>query len=65
MEKMKVIIIGAGIRGGTYNDFMAKSRDKYEVVAVADPRKAARDKVQKKWNLPDSACYAGGWDRYP
>ena len=29
MEKMKVIIIGAGIRGGTYNDFMAKSRDKY------------------------------------
>ena len=62
MEKIKVIIIGAGSRGGTYNSFMAKSRDKYEVVAIADPRKTARDKVQKTWNLPDSACYAGGWE---
>lgn len=57
MEKISVIIIGAGNRGGHYSEHMASMPDKYQVVAVADPTKCRRDYVQQMWNLPDSACY--------
>ncbi len=57
MKKLKVIVIGAGNRGGTYTDYMANMSEKYEVVAVAEPRDSRREYVQKKHNIPDEMCF--------
>ena len=57
MKKLKVIVIGAGNRGGTYTDFMTQMPEKYEVVAVAEPRESRREYVQKKHNIPDNMCF--------
>ena len=57
MKKLKVILIGAGNRGGTYTDFMTQMPEKYEVVAVAEPRDSRREYVQKKHNIPDNMCF--------
>lgn len=57
MKKLKVIVIGAGNRGGTYTDYMTHMPEKYEVVAVAEPRDSRREYVQKKHNIPDEMCF--------
>ncbi|MBR5473381.1 MAG: Gfo/Idh/MocA family oxidoreductase [Clostridia bacterium] len=57
MKKLKVIVIGAGNRGGTYTDYMTQMPEKYEVVAVAEPRESRREYVQKKHNIPDNMCF--------
>ena len=57
MKKLKVIVIGAGNRGGTYTDYMTQMTEKYEVVAVAEPRESRREHVQKKHNIPDNMCF--------
>lgn len=57
MKKLKVIVIGAGNRGGTYTDYMTKMPEKYEVVAVAEPRDSRREYVQQKHNIPDNMCF--------
>ena len=57
MKKLKVIVIGAGNRGGTYTDYMSNMPEKYEVVAVAEPRDSRREYVQKKHNIPDEMCF--------
>ena len=57
MKKLKVIVIGAGNRGGTYTDYMTHMPEKYEVVAVAEPRDSRREYVQKKHNIPDNMCF--------
>lgn len=57
MKKLKVIVIGAGNRGGTYTDYMSHMPEKYEVVAVAEPRDSRREYVQKKHNIPDEMCF--------
>lgn len=61
MEKIKVIVIGAGSRGGRYTQYMAQLPEKYQVVAVADPDPTRRKNVQDLCNLPDEACYTG-WE---
>ena len=57
MKKLKVIVIGAGNRGGTYTDYMTQMPEKYEVVAVAEPRESRREYVQQKHNIPDNMCF--------
>ena len=37
MEKKKIILIGAGLRGLQYTNIMFDLADRYEVVAVAEP----------------------------
>ncbi len=58
MEKKKLIVIGAGSRGGMY---AAKAGvqygDRYEVVAVAEPIENRRKNVQKLNNIPDELCF--------
>lgn len=56
MEKLKVILIGAGNRGETYTDIMHEFPDKYQVVAVAEPVKSRRDHVKTLHQIPDSLC---------
>ena len=38
-----VIIIGCGHRGGGYARIMARNRDKFKVVAVAEPIETVRN----------------------
>ncbi len=57
MKKLKVIVIGAGNRGGTYTDYMTHMPEKYEVVAVAEPRDSRREYVQQQHNIPDEMCF--------
>ncbi len=57
MKKLKVILIGAGNRGGTYTNFMAQMPEKFEVVAVAEPRDSRRELIQQRHNIPDNMCF--------
>ncbi len=57
MKKLKVILIGAGNRGGTYTDVMAAMPEQFEVVAIAEPRDSRREYVQQKHNIPDERCF--------
>lgn len=54
---LKVILIGAGNRGTTYTDLMTDMRDRYQVVAVAEPIASRRLDVQSKHGIPDEYCF--------
>ena len=55
MKKITVVLIGAGGRGRTYVSHMNK--EKFNVVAVAEPIKERRDMIQKMHDIPDSMCF--------
>ena len=57
MKKLKVILIGAGNRGGVYTDGMSDLPEQFQVVAVAEPRDSRRERIQQKHNLPDNMCF--------
>ncbi len=57
MKKLKVILIGAGNRGGVYTDIMSDLPEQFQVVAVAEPRDSRRERIQQKHNLPDDMCF--------
>ena len=54
---LKVILIGAGLRGITYTDAMKELGDKYEVIAVAEPIDSRREYVKQEHNLDDKFCF--------
>ena len=55
--KKTVILIGAGLRGKTYTDYIARHSDEYAVVAVAEPIDDRRNYIQKTHNIPDSMVF--------
>lgn len=57
MKKLKAILIGAGLRGITYTDFIAQNRDKYELVAVAEPVESRRNYIKEEHGLTDEFCF--------
>lgn len=57
MKKLKVVLIGAGNRGTTYTDIMAKMPEKYEVVAVAEPIKSRREYIKNKHGIKPELCF--------
>lgn len=58
MQKLKVIVIGAGSRGIGYSEIMSQNRDKFEVVAVAEPIKSRREHIRELYGLPDEMCFS-------
>ena len=57
MEKIKVILLGAGIRGKTYTDYVKDFHDdRIEVIAVAEPDAGRRAAVQKKHGIAPENC---------
>lgn len=58
MKKISVIVIGAGTRGYAYTKLMVQNPDKYEVVGVADPDPARRERLRSLCNIPVEHCYA-------
>lgn len=57
MKPLKVIIIGAGGRGMTYADQMAKLPDCYQIVAVAEPIDSRRNYIRDNHHLDDAMCF--------
>ena len=57
MKKMTAILIGAGGRGTTYTDIMARVPEKFQVIAVAEPIRSRRDHIRELHNIPDEYCF--------
>ena len=57
MNKLKVILIGAGNRGTTYIRQMHALPEMFEVVAVAEPIEERRMNIQNMFDLPDEMCF--------
>jgi predicted dehydrogenase len=55
MEKITVALIGAGGRGRKYVSLM--DREKYQVVAVAEPIPDRRERVRMWHNIPEDMCF--------
>lgn len=57
MKQYSAILIGAGLRGKGYTNIMYNLKDKFKLVAVAEPIKSRRDYIQKKHNISDDMCF--------
>ena len=57
MDKIKVIVVGAGGRGKDYTDIMARFPEKFQVVGVAEPIESRREYMRTKHNIPDENCF--------
>ncbi len=61
MESYSVIIIGAGNRGTNYCRKLDALRDRYKVVAVAEPYEGRRNYVKNMFDLPEEMCFTS-WE---
>ncbi|XP_029974368.1 uncharacterized protein LOC115407931 isoform X1 [Salarias fasciatus] len=59
---VSVIVVGAGCRGENYSMFASIHPQRMKVVAVADPRKFARTKLQKQHKIADENVFED-WHR--
>lgn len=57
MKKLKVILVGAGLRGTSYTDTMLDNKNKFEVVAVAEPIDERLENIKTKHNIADNMCF--------
>ncbi len=57
MKTYSVIIIGAGNRGSNYSRKLDALRDRYQVMAVAEPYEGRRNYVKDMFNLPEEMCF--------
>ncbi|MCK5843488.1 MAG: Gfo/Idh/MocA family oxidoreductase, partial [Victivallales bacterium] len=56
MEKIKLVVVGAGGRGDAYANYVKAFPEEAEIVAVCEPREAWRAKFAKKFGLSDEQC---------
>lgn len=61
MKKVKIALVGAGLRGVNYLEYAIRHSHELEVVAVAEPNAQRREKFKAKHGLSDEMCFAG-WD---
>ena len=58
MKKIKIAIIGAGVRGRyTYGDYIQRNKDLYEVVSVVENKIGRRNKLKEIFNLSDEQIF--------
>lgn len=58
MNKIKLAIIGAGVRGRyTYGEFIKRNNDLCEIVAVIETRRGRREKFKDIFNLSDDKVF--------
>lgn len=58
MDKIRVVLVGAGSRGSAYTDIMARMPERFEVVAVAEPVESRRNYIKQKHNIPSDKCFS-------
>ncbi|XP_042265421.1 putative oxidoreductase YteT isoform X1 [Thunnus maccoyii] len=56
-SSVRVIVVGAGSRGEIYSKFASIHPERMRVVAVADPRKFARTKLQRQHKIVDENIF--------
>lgn len=61
MKKVRVALIGAGLRGINYMDYALQHPAKLEVVAVAEPVRQRRENFKVRHGLADDMCFEH-WD---
>lgn len=57
MKQLKAILIGAGGRGQNYTDVMSDMKEKYQVVAVAEPINSRREYIKDKHGVSEDMCF--------
>ncbi|MBQ8600767.1 MAG: Gfo/Idh/MocA family oxidoreductase [Clostridia bacterium] len=57
MKPIKVVILGCGSRGNGFAKRMAELPEKYQVVAVADPKEICLKKMRDILGIGPEACY--------
>ncbi len=62
MDKFKVILIGAGLRGKAYTDIMADMEGCFEIIGVAEPIPERREYIREKHNVPAENC-VDSWEK--
>ncbi|MBE7002403.1 MAG: Gfo/Idh/MocA family oxidoreductase [Ruminococcaceae bacterium] len=62
MKQLSVIIIGAGIRGGSYARLMKQMPDKYRIVGVAEPHPTDRAYFRDEYDIPAENCFES-WEQ--
>ncbi|TYP78960.1 Gfo/Idh/MocA family protein [Paenibacillus methanolicus] len=62
MSKVKVALIGAGLRGVNYLNYALEHPHELQVVAVAEPVRERRERFQAMHGLPDESCFEHGDD---
>ena len=58
-KKVTLAVIGAGARGNCYANFAKHYPDKVEIVAVAEPDAARRERMAQAYNIPPEFCFNG------
>lgn len=61
MKKVKVALVGAGLRGVNYLEYAVQHPHELEVVAVAEPVRERREAFQTRHGIPDELCFEH-WD---
>ena len=56
-NKKTVILVGAGLRGVVYTNYILKRQEDYQVVAVAEPLADRRTFLQKTHNIPEDMLF--------
>ncbi|NLE67030.1 MAG: Gfo/Idh/MocA family oxidoreductase [Lentisphaerae bacterium] len=62
MEPVKMLVLGAGGRGGVYADFVANNPDKAAVVGVAEPRDFYRNRIAAAHRIPEDRVFRS-WEQ--
>lgn len=57
MKKLKLIVVGAGSRGSNYSNIMSQDKERFEIVAVAEPIESRRNFIKELYNLDDDMCF--------
>ncbi|HEY4391183.1 MAG TPA: Gfo/Idh/MocA family oxidoreductase [Paenibacillus sp.] len=57
MKKVKVALVGAGLRGINYLEYAMQHPHELEVVAVAEPVQERRESFQARHGIPDELCF--------
>ena len=57
MKKIKVLIVGAGMRGAGYAQYAKHVPEKLEIVGVAEPRDWHRENMKKEFDIPAENCF--------
>ncbi|OPA80498.1 oxidoreductase [Paenibacillus selenitireducens] len=63
MKKVRVALIGAGLRGVNYLDYALQHPHELEVVAVAEPVAERRNSFKAKHGIADDMCFEH-WDAF-
>lgn len=63
MKKVRVALIGAGLRGVNYLDYALQHPHELEVVAVAEPVAERRNSFKEKHGIADDMCFEH-WDEF-